>query len=56
MLSDRRIVMKGGEVISVLIPGDAEKEALATIRGIDEALFDVRERIKAGEVIEAGSI
>ena len=56
MLSDRRIVMKGGEVVSVLIPGNAEKEALAAIRGIDQTLSGVRERIKAGEVIEAVSI
>ncbi|MDR1405345.1 MAG: ATP-binding cassette domain-containing protein [Candidatus Methanoplasma sp.] len=55
MLSDRRIVMRGGEVISVLRPGDAEKEALAAVRGMDETLSDVRERIRAGEIIGGGS-
>lgn len=56
MLSDRRIVMKAGEVVSVLRPGDAERDALAAVRGMDETLSVVRERIRAGEVIEGGRI
>ena len=55
MLSDRRIVMKGGEVVSILHPGDSETEALDKIKRIDEALSALRERIRIGEVIGSGS-
>lgn len=55
MLSDRRIVMKGGEVVSILHPGDSEMEALDKIKRIDEALSALRERIRVGEVIGSGS-
>lgn len=55
MLSDRRIVMRGGEVVSILRPGDSEVEALDKIKSIDEALSALRERIRVGEVIGSGS-
>ncbi|MDR0524104.1 MAG: ATP-binding cassette domain-containing protein [Candidatus Methanoplasma sp.] len=54
MISDRRIVMRDGRVESVLRPRDSEREALASVRGMDEALSRVRERIRAGEVITGG--
>ena len=55
MLSDRRIVMKGGEVVSILHPGDSETEALDKIKRIDESMSALRERIRIGEVIGSGS-
>lgn len=56
LLSDRRIVMKGGEVVSVLYPNEVEKEARDKIRDLDTILFTVRERIRTGELIRSGSI
>jgi ABC-type lipoprotein export system ATPase subunit len=56
LLSDRRIVMKGGEVVSVLYPNEVEKEARDKIRDLDLVLFTVRERIRTGELIRSGSI
>ncbi len=56
LLSDRRIVMRGGEVISVLYPNEVEKEAREKIRDLDIVLFTVRERIRTGELIRGGSI
>ena len=55
MLSDRRIVMKGGEVVSILSPGDDETEALRKVREMDEEMSVLRERIRVGEVIGSGS-
>lgn len=51
LLSDRRIVMGGGEVLSVLEPGDSERAALARVREMDEEMSVLRERIRAGEII-----
>lgn len=51
LLSDRRIVMRGGEVVSVIRPGDAERTALDRVRRIDTDLSGIRERIRDGEVI-----
>ena len=55
MLSDRRIVMRGGEVVSILSPGDDEREALRRVREMDEEMSLLRERIRVGEVIGSGS-
>lgn len=55
MLSDRRLVMRNGEVVSVLHPGDSEREALGKIKAIDSELSALRERIRAGDVIGSGS-
>ncbi len=52
MLSDRRIVMSGGEVKSILYPGSAELEALKKIKEMDDELSLIRERIRVGEIIE----
>lgn len=55
LLSDRRIVLANGEVRSVLTPGNAEKDALERIKDIDREMSDLRERIRAGEIVsEAG--
>ena len=51
LLSDRRIVMAGGEVKEVLRPGDSERDALERIRRMDEELSEIRERIRVGEII-----
>lgn len=55
MLSDRRIVMRGGEVVSILRPGDSETEALRRVREMDEEMSMLRERIRVGELIGSGS-
>ena len=55
MLSDRRIVMCGGEVVKILAPGRSETEALDKIKYMDEAISELRERIRVGEVIGSGS-
>ncbi|HUH78967.1 MAG TPA: ATP-binding cassette domain-containing protein [Methanoregula sp.] len=51
LITDRRIVMKHGAVTSVLEPKDAEKEMVAHITGIDAFMFDLREKIRAGDLI-----
>ncbi len=56
LLSDRRIVMRGGEVVSILYPEDSEKEALKMISRMDEVFMDIRERIRMGEIIRGVSI
>ncbi len=56
MLSDRRIVMREGEVVSILRPGDSEKEALDRVREMDEEMSLLRERIRVGELIGSGSL
>lgn len=55
LLSDRRIVMGNGEVRSVVVPGDREKDALTKITQVDEMLSTIRERIRVGEIIDGGS-
>lgn len=51
LITDRRIVMKRGAVVSVLEPKDAEREMITHISGIDAFLVDLREKIRAGELI-----
>jgi ABC-type lipoprotein export system ATPase subunit len=51
MITDRRIIMKNGAVTSVLEPGAAEKEMVSHIAGIDAFLIDLREKIRAGDLI-----
>lgn len=54
LLSDRRIVMKGGEVVAILYPKETEKEALVAIHNMDILFSEIRERIRIGELIEGG--
>ncbi len=56
MITDRRIVMKNGAVVSVLEPGGAEREMVSHIAGIDAFLAGLREKIRAGDLIHADSI
>jgi ABC-type lipoprotein export system ATPase subunit len=51
MITDRRIIMKYGAVVGVLEPRDAEKEMVKHISGIDAFLVDLREKIRAGDLI-----
>lgn len=56
MITDRRIIMKNGAVSSVLEPGRAEREMVSHIAGIDAFLIELREKIRAGDLIHADSI
>lgn len=51
LLTDRRIVMGGGEVRSIVEPGDAEREMIDHIFRMDEELSHIRERIRVGKII-----
>ncbi len=51
MLTDRRIVMGGGEVKAILYPGRKESEALGRVRDMDIEMSLLRERIRNGEII-----
>ncbi|MDR3283110.1 MAG: ATP-binding cassette domain-containing protein [Candidatus Methanoplasma sp.] len=52
LLSDRRIVMRGGEVTQILVPGDSEKKALGIVAEADALLSGLRERIRSGETLK----
>ncbi|MDD5144436.1 ATP-binding cassette domain-containing protein [Methanoregula sp.] len=52
LLSDRRIVMRNGSVEKILEPGDREQAVISRITWIDSALSRVREKIRAGEILE----
>jgi ABC-type lipoprotein export system ATPase subunit len=51
LITDRRIVMKNGGVAAVLEPGCREREILATVSGMDGFLWELREKIRGGEMI-----
>ena len=51
LLTDRRIVMGGGEVKSIVEPGDREKAMIDRIFRMDAELSSIRERIRVGEII-----
>ncbi len=52
LLSDRRIVMRNGAVESILEPEGREKKVLARISELDRYLSRMREKIRAGELLE----
>ncbi|HIH02616.1 MAG TPA: ATP-binding cassette domain-containing protein [Methanoregulaceae archaeon] len=54
LLSDRRIVMRNGAVVDVLEPGDAEADALGAVAAMDGLLHEIRERLRAGELLTGG--
>lgn len=56
LLSDRRIVMCGGEVVKILTPGEQEISALERIKSIDAEMSLIRERIRVGEIIQEGAL
>ncbi len=49
--TDRRIVMRHGAVVDVLEPGEQEQRMIARVAGIDAFIQDLRERIRAGDLI-----
>ena len=49
--TDRRIVMQNGAVVNVLEPCGREKNVMARVSGIDYFLWNLRERIRAGDLI-----
>jgi ABC-type lipoprotein export system ATPase subunit len=51
LLSDRRIVMRNGAVEKILLPNGCETKILGQISGMDRVLSDMRERIRAGELL-----
>lgn len=51
LITDRRIVMKNGAVAGVLEPGKRERNIVGTVSGMDAFLWDLRERIRGGELI-----
>jgi len=55
LLSDRRIVMRNGAVVSVLEPGGAEAVALGEMADVDARFHAIHERIRASELLTGGS-
>ena len=51
LITDRRIVMKNGAVAGVLRPGDRERAVIGTVSGVDAFLWDLREKIRSGELV-----
>jgi ABC-type lipoprotein export system ATPase subunit len=52
LLADRRIVMKNGAVEKVIEPGGRESEILKKISAMDSVLSTMRERLRAGELLD----
>lgn len=51
LITDRRIVMKNGAVSAVLEPGGSEREIVGTVTDMDAFLWDLREKIRNGEMV-----
>lgn len=51
LITERRIVMKNGAVSAVLEPKGRESGIIAHVTGMDASLWDLRERIRSGELI-----
>ncbi|MGB9246430.1 MAG: ABC transporter ATP-binding protein, partial [Methanoregula sp.] len=51
LISDRRIVMKNGAVTAVLEPDGSECDIIGTVSGMDAFLWDLREKIRSGELV-----
>ncbi len=52
LITDRRIVMKHGAVVSVLTPLDKERGVISRISTMDAFLQEIREKIRAGALME----
>jgi len=52
LITDRRIVMKYGAVVSVLTPLDRERRVISCISNMDAFIQNLREKIRAGALIE----
>ena len=51
LITDKRVIMKNGAVAGVLEPGDRERAILQTVTGMDAFLWELREKIRGGELI-----
>jgi hypothetical protein len=51
LITDRRIVMKNGAVACVLEPDGNEQGIIATVSAMDIFLWDLREKIRGGDMI-----
>ncbi len=51
MISDRRVVMRNGEVVDILEAGRNEEDAIELVRHLDSELSLIRERLRNGEII-----
>jgi ABC-type nitrate/sulfonate/bicarbonate transport system ATPase subunit len=51
LLTGTRIVMENGAVTKILTPGREEEETLAEIARMDAKITNLRERIRAGELL-----
>jgi ABC-type lipoprotein export system ATPase subunit len=51
LITDRRIIMKNGAVSAVLEPNGSERGIIETVSGMDSRLWELRERIRNGEMI-----
>ena len=51
LITDRRIVMKNGAVSAVLEPDGSEREVIGTVTDMDAFLWDLREKIRNGEIV-----
>ena len=56
LLTEKRIIMKGGAVEKILTPGDEERNALTQIAKMDADMMRLRERIRSGELLSARRI
>lgn len=51
LLSDRRIVMKNGGVVDVILPNGSEQDAINELITINKTISDMRELIRSGKMI-----
>ncbi|HVP97120.1 ATP-binding cassette domain-containing protein [Methanoregula sp.] len=51
LITDRRIVMKNGAVFAVLEPDGSEGEIIGTVSGMDSFLWQLREKIRSGDLV-----
>lgn len=56
LLTEKRIIMKGGAVEKILTPGNEEQDALTQIAKMDADMRKLRERIRSGELLTARRI
>ncbi len=51
MISDRRVVMRNGEIVDIIEAGHSEEDAIGLVRRLDSELSIIRERLRNGEII-----
>ena len=56
MITERRIVMRNGEVVEVIDSTGSENKAIKLVQDLDERLSVIRERLRNGEVIEEATL